>query len=129
MLFGAYSNEERTVTQNSCGQMVDKEKHYDSLFFLYVSASGKAWRTTEQLQPAGTLRFVCISDTHTREPEIRLPPGDVLIHAGDGLYRDANKHGVQGDLAHLNTWMAKQPHRERLFVAGNHEECAFTPHH
>ena len=31
------------------------------------------------------VRFVCISDTHAQAEKIRteLPPGDVLIHAGD----------------------------------------------
>ena len=27
--------------------------------------------------------FVCISDTHTHTENLKLPPGDVLIHAGD----------------------------------------------
>jgi len=28
-------------------------------------------------------RFVCISDTHGLTGGLKLPPGDVLIHAGD----------------------------------------------
>ena len=31
----------------------------------------------------GISRFVCISDTHTRTGQLKLPPGDVLVHAGD----------------------------------------------
>ena len=29
------------------------------------------------------LRIVCISDTHGKHAKVRLPDGDVLIHAGD----------------------------------------------
>ena len=29
------------------------------------------------------IRNVCISDTHTRHGELAMPPGDVLVHAGD----------------------------------------------
>ncbi len=29
------------------------------------------------------IKFVCISDTHTKTKDLKLPPGDVLIHAGD----------------------------------------------
>jgi 3',5'-cyclic AMP phosphodiesterase CpdA len=29
------------------------------------------------------MKFVCISDTHNQHAELRLPPGDMLIHAGD----------------------------------------------
>jgi Icc-related predicted phosphoesterase len=28
-------------------------------------------------------RIVCISDTHTRHEEVEMPPGDILVHAGD----------------------------------------------
>ena len=30
----------------------------------------------------GMLRFVCLSDTHTKYPT-KVPAGDVLLHAGD----------------------------------------------
>lgn len=35
-------------------------------------------------RPADTVRFVCISDTHSRMASImpNIPDGDVLIHAG-----------------------------------------------
>ena len=28
------------------------------------------------------MEIVCISDTHNRHAALRLPPGDVLLHAG-----------------------------------------------
>ena len=32
------------------------------------------------------LRFVAISDTHNKHDDLVVPPGDVLIHAGDVTY-------------------------------------------
>ena len=29
------------------------------------------------------MRLVCISDTHGLHDQVTLPPGDVLVHAGD----------------------------------------------
>ena len=30
-----------------------------------------------------TVRLVCWSDTHNQHAKVRLPDGDVLVHAGD----------------------------------------------
>ena len=32
------------------------------------------------------IKFVCISDTHTKHYALKIPDGDVLIHAGDFTY-------------------------------------------
>ena len=40
----------------------------------------------------GWTRFVCISDTHSRR--FAVPPGDVLIHAGDLSYYSKNLSGT-----------------------------------
>lgn len=34
------------------------------------------------IEKRGYIRFVCISDTHSKHQKIRLPRGDVLLHAG-----------------------------------------------
>lgn len=55
-------------------------------------------------------RFVCISDTHTRV--FPVPPGDVLLHAGDLTDR--------GDLPEFRTmmeWLRGLPHAVKMFVA------------
>lgn len=67
-------------------------------------------------QPSGqdTIRVVCISDTHNTRPE--LPPGDVLIHAGD-LTENGSFDEMQRELR----WLSSQPHRHKVFVAGNHD--------
>jgi len=38
---------------------------------------------TQTPQAAGSLRVVAISDTHCTHQRLRVPPGDVLVHAGD----------------------------------------------
>ncbi|VUC31057.1 unnamed protein product [Clonostachys rosea] len=64
--------------------------------------------------PREPVRVVCISDTHNNRPE--LPPGDLLIHAGD-LTENGSFDEVQAGLA----WLASQPHTHKIFVAGSHD--------
>ena len=37
----------------------------------------------KEIDHQSTVRIVCISDTHNRFRELRVPEGDILIHAGD----------------------------------------------
>lgn len=64
------------------------------------------------------MRVVCISDTHTLHEGIQLPPGDLLIHAGDLTSR-----GALTDVQAFATWFADQPHRHKVLIAGNHDFC------
>lgn len=63
---------------------------------------------------AKSIRVVCISDTHNQRPQI--PPGDILIHAGD-LTENGSFDELQTELR----WLSSQPHRYKIFVAGNHD--------
>ncbi len=62
------------------------------------------------------LRIVCLSDTHNFHNEITVPEGDVLIHAGDTTSR-----GTIEEIAFFNEWLKNQPHRHKIFIAGNHD--------
>lgn len=62
------------------------------------------------------MRLVCISDTHNQHNKIKLPKGDVLIHAGDATGR-----GTIQEVSNFLTWMGAQPFTHRLFVPGNHD--------
>jgi Icc-related predicted phosphoesterase len=63
------------------------------------------------------LKIVCISDTHGKHAALRLPEGDVLIHAGDFMtYGDR-----LSEIASFNHWLSKQPHRHKIVIAGNHD--------
>ncbi|TQN69700.1 putative rhamnogalacturonate lyase C [Colletotrichum shisoi] len=63
-----------------------------------------------------SVTVVCISDTHNFQP--RLPPGDILVHAGD-----LTASGTRGELRRALDWLKAQPHRHKIVVAGNHDLC------
>ena len=54
-------------------------------------------------------RFVCISDTHSREYEV--PPGDVLLHSGD-----LSSWGEPKQLEKTLKWLDKLPHPTKMYV-------------
>ncbi|KAJ0420210.1 Metallo-dependent phosphatase-like protein [Aspergillus carlsbadensis] len=60
------------------------------------------------------IRVVCISGTHNARPP--LPPGDILIHAGD-----LTAHGTFDELQAQLQWLSAQPHAHKVVVAGNHD--------
>jgi Icc-related predicted phosphoesterase len=65
------------------------------------------------------MRLVCVADTHTFTDDLRVPDGDVFIHAGDMA-----RGGDLDELAQVAEWIATLPHRHKIIVAGNHD-CAF----
>lgn len=71
---------------------------------------------TNILLPDTTIRFVCISDTHNARPSI--PPGDVLIHAGD-----LTKGGTIDELLAAVDWIGSLAHPIKIVVAGNHDKA------
>ena len=85
--------------------------------------------------PAGCVRVVCIADTHNEHESLRLPAGDVLVHAGDCLTesgrrhveRRANKTIVrvlpEGEVlfARFAAWLGRQPHAHKVLIGGNHD--------
>ena len=65
-----------------------------------------------------SLRFVVISDTHGLHDLLEIPPGDVLIHAGD-MTRRGDLREVQA----FDAFLARLEHRHKLVIAGNHDFC------
>ena len=63
------------------------------------------------------MRIVIISDTHNRHNQIEVPDGDVLIHCGD-----ATSVGKVEEIENFNKWLLKQPHKHKIFIAGNHDK-------
>lgn len=61
------------------------------------------------------IRLVCISDTHTQKPTF-IPPGDVLIHAGD-LTNLGTVREIQAQI----DWLLSLPHPYKIVIAGNHD--------
>ncbi|MDX1458729.1 MAG: metallophosphatase domain-containing protein [Marinobacter sp.] len=64
------------------------------------------------------MRLVCISDTHSMHRQVKVPDGDILIHAGDCL-----GVGTLAELEDLDAWFSEQPHRHKVLIAGNHDWC------
>jgi Icc-related predicted phosphoesterase len=62
------------------------------------------------------VRVVCISDTHELHRELRLPDGDLLIHAGD--FTVFNSIAKVRD---FNLWLGELPHRHKVVIPGNHD--------
>ena len=62
------------------------------------------------------MTIVAISDTHNIHTPMVLPEGDVLIHAGD-----VTKQGTEAQVYHFLDWFSAQPHRYKVFIAGNHD--------
>lgn len=56
-------------------------------------------------------RIVIISDTHNQMP--KLPPGDVLIHAGD-----LTNQGSYAELGRTVGWIEKSEFEAKVVVAG-----------
>ncbi len=62
------------------------------------------------------MRIVAISDTHGLHNEVALPPGDVLVHAGD-----ITEYGEHADIQTFISWFARQRFKHKIFIAGNHD--------
>lgn len=62
------------------------------------------------------MKFVAIADTHCRHRSLKLPPGDVLIHAGDISYR-----GKKSEVEDFLNWFSQQNFTYKIFIAGNHD--------
>lgn len=62
------------------------------------------------------MKFVVISDTHGQHAKVYLPPGDVLIHAGD-----ISKRGKEEEIKDFLNWFKDLPYEHKIFIAGNHD--------
>ena len=63
-------------------------------------------------------RIVAISDTHNLHRQVKVPDGDILIHAGD-----LTDMGDLRDVRDFNDWLGSMPHEYKLVIAGNHDFC------
>lgn len=64
------------------------------------------------------MRIVCVSDTHARHHLTTLPPGDVLVHAGD-----ITRHGALEDVEAFDAWLGTLNYRHKVVICGNHDFC------
>jgi Icc-related predicted phosphoesterase len=64
-----------------------------------------------------SLTIVLISDTHELHREVEVPPGDILIHAGDFTMNSKSAE----KLIDFNEWLGELPHAYRVVIPGNHD--------
>jgi len=62
------------------------------------------------------MRIVAISDTHNLLSKIRIPDGDLLIHAGD-----LTMGGTLREIARALHELRQLPHQHKVIIAGNHD--------
>lgn len=62
------------------------------------------------------MKIVCLSDTHNFHEQIRVPDGDILIHAGDATMR-----GTEEEVESFLSWFSSLTHKHKIFIAGNHD--------
>ncbi|WEW61201.1 hypothetical protein PRK78_006691 [Emydomyces testavorans] len=85
-----------------------------------LASSLYQWHTSnkahhhQHLASGPPIKVVCISDTHSAEPEV--PEGDVLLHAGD-----LSEKGTFDEIQAQLDWLHRQPHRYKVVIAGNHD--------
>ena len=62
------------------------------------------------------MRVVAISDTHNQHHGLRLPKGDLLLHAGD-----VSGRGTEAEVQNFLDWFTVQDFEYKVFIAGNHD--------
>jgi Icc-related predicted phosphoesterase len=62
------------------------------------------------------MRIIAISDTHGKHNELSIPPGDVVIHAGD-----IGNTSTAKETFNFFHWFSTLPHKHKIFIAGNHD--------
>lgn len=67
------------------------------------------------------MRIVCLSDTHNYHDRISVPPGDLVVHAGD-----LTNSGTGEELREALDWLGRLPHAHKVVIAGNHDRLFET---
>lgn len=65
-----------------------------------------------------SIRVVCISDLHTYQKSVQMPPGDLVVCAGDLTFR-----GYEHELKLIGQWFRSLPYEHMVTIAGNHDRC------
>lgn len=67
------------------------------------------------------MKILHISDTHGCHHRLRdLPDADVVVHSGD-----FTMGGSQEEALDFLNWFCDLPHRHKIFICGNHDDCLY----
>jgi len=62
------------------------------------------------------MKIIAISDTHSKHRSLKLPEGDMIIHAGD-----STKEGTEDEVINFLWWFSTLKFKYKIFIAGNHD--------
>jgi Icc-related predicted phosphoesterase len=62
------------------------------------------------------MRLVITSDTHELHAGLKVPDGDVFIHAGD-----FTMYGEPPAILVFEDWVKRLPHKHKIIIPGNHD--------
>jgi Icc-related predicted phosphoesterase len=79
---------------------------------LKTNTTGKKTRKTRKTMT----KILFLADTHGFHDTIELPEADILVHCGDATGR-----GRLAEVKNFLDWLEKQPYKEKIFIAGNHD--------
>ena len=93
--------------------------------YLILYLRGPSYKPPVPTKSKPSIRVVCISDTHTKIPPKSLPPGDLLIHAGD-LTNSGSRAQIQQSLDWLKSLLKPWPgsrdgYAHIVVICGNHD--------
>jgi hypothetical protein len=107
-----------TITQSLLTTPIRFLLHY--IYRLTLFLRGPAYHPPPNVDP---IKVVCISDTHCKNPLSFLPPGDLLIHAGD-LSNLGTRAEIQRQidwLRSIHSAVAAGGFAEIVVICGNHD--------
>ena len=67
------------------------------------------------------MKILHISDTHGAHRRMgELPEAEVLVHSGDFTMT-----GSESEAIDFMNWFCDLPHKHKIFICGNHDECLY----
>ena len=67
------------------------------------------------------MKILHLSDTHNCHNWLReLPEADVVVHSGDFCMA-----GTEQEALDFMSWFCDLPHKHKIFICGNHDECLY----